>query len=92
MKVSVTDIAHALQDLLSERRTREEIAEWASALRTAEDAGVVEYVPAAAEEKIWRGLEFLIGVDLRDAPDSYLHTPEDFQRFANEWHALSVED
>ena len=88
MRVCLSDVSRALEDLLEKRRSREEIAEWASALRRAEDAGTLDYVPPTDEERIWQGIQYLMGVDLRDGPRSYLHTQEDFERFADQWQAL----
>lgn len=85
MRVSVADVSQAFEDLLDGRRTREQIAEWASSARRSGDAGKLEYVPAADEERIWSGILYLMGVDLKVGPASYLHNREDFERFRAEW-------
>lgn len=82
MQVTITkaEIATAFDDLLTGRRRREEIADWASSVRAADDDGRgLEYVPARAERAIWEALEFLMGVDLRDAPETYLHNQQDVE-------------
>ena len=81
MRVSSADIVKAFQDLLAELRTREDIASWASLVRASDDAERLIYSPPAAQAAIWEALEFLMGVDLKDAPDSYLHNREDFEEY-----------
>lgn len=73
MEVSTLEIRRVFNDLLNERRTREEVASWASALRRAEDTGSLRYVPSNAEAEIWKALEFLMGIDLKESPNTYLH-------------------
>jgi hypothetical protein len=85
MRVSVEDVSQAFEDLLAGRRTREQVANWASSAQRAEDAGTLEYVPAADEGRIWSGILYLMGVDLKAEPASYLHNREDFERFKAEW-------
>ena len=78
MRVSTDDVATAFRDLIGGARTREEIASWASRLRAADDGEGIEYAPESAEVLIWEALEFLMGVDMKDGPDSYLHNTDDF--------------
>ena len=66
-------------------RSREQVASWAHAVREAEDAGTLEYEPSEAEKRIWRAILYLIGVDSKDGPDSYLHVEEDFRDFFEDW-------
>ena len=63
--------------------SREEASNWAMEMSNALDAkAVVCDVTSYAEEKIiWRTLEFLSGVDLKDSPISYLHNEEDIMNF-----------
>jgi hypothetical protein len=81
MRVSTSDVVRAFRALLDGSQSREEIADWAAGVRAADDSGGLEYAPPTAEEAIWRALEFLMGVDLKDGPSSYLHTEEDFQLY-----------
>ncbi len=78
MKVSKKDIIKAFEDLLSKTRTRESIADWANEAISADNRDELEYEPAIAEDIIWDGIEYLSGVDLKDTPESYLHTMDDF--------------
>lgn len=81
MRVTAQDIAIAFRDLRDGVRSREDVAQWASAVRAADDAEGIQYEPPAAGPAIWDALEFLIGVDLKDAPDSYLHGQKDFDEY-----------
>jgi hypothetical protein len=78
MRVSNEEVVTAFRDLMTGVRSREDIATWASRVRKADDAEGIEYVPPSAESAIWDALEFLMGVDLKDGPDSYLHNHQDF--------------
>jgi len=78
MRVSAREVATAFRDLMTGARPREEVASWAARVRAADDAGGLEYVPPTAEAAIWDALEFLMGVDLKDGPNSYLHNEQDF--------------
>ena len=81
MRVSNMEVASAFRDLMNGSRSREDVASWASRVRAADDADGIEYFPPSAESAIWAALEFLMGVDLRDGPQSYLHTEQDFEEF-----------
>jgi hypothetical protein len=85
VKISTKDVEVAFDDLLSERRSREEIAAWVMSIRAKDDRGELQYDPPSAQSAIWRALEYLGGVDLKDAPDSYLHSEEDFWKFRRLW-------
>ncbi|MBW2570682.1 MAG: DNA-binding protein [Deltaproteobacteria bacterium] len=69
---------------MAERRSREEISDWARILREAEDNSNLYYEPREAEKKIWDAILYLEGVDLKDGPDTYLHINEDFNKYYKE--------
>jgi hypothetical protein len=77
MRVTAAEIVDAFEGLISGRLTREDAANWASKICAAHESTTIEYVPASAEESIWKALNFLMGVDLRDSPNSYLHVVDD---------------
>ncbi len=81
MRVSSQDVRDMFSDLLSRNRSREDIAAWASSIRSADDAEGIEYDPPSDGTAIWDALEFLVGVDLKDGPESFLHNCEDFERY-----------
>jgi len=81
MRVSVEEIAAAFSDLISGARPREAIASWATAICTADDRGTLKYSPPHAEAAIWDALTYLMGVDLRSGPDTYLHSRADFEEY-----------
>jgi len=81
MQVSSNDVVAAFEDLLSGPRSREQLADWASHARMSDDAEGILYEPPSAASAIWDALEFLMGVDLKDDPDSYLHSQRDFEEY-----------
>jgi hypothetical protein len=84
MKISLNEIRKAFDSLIKEEKSREELASWAQNVQFAEDDDNLEYDPPSAEDKIWDGIEYLMGVDLRDIDGSYLHSMESFIRYKNE--------
>lgn len=85
MKIGTRDIEQALVDILSGARSREDVASWASSMRKLEDCRGLQYDPKPAEGLIWESLEFLIGIDLKDSPDTYLHNLDDVRDFWMRW-------
>ncbi len=81
MRISAGEVTSAFRDLMTGARSREEIAAWAAQVRAADDDEGIEYVPPKAETAIWDALEFLMGVDLKDGPTSYLHNESDFEQY-----------
>ncbi|WP_158892080.1 DNA-binding protein [Amycolatopsis anabasis] len=61
-----------LLDLISGRRTREEVDEWAGRWVYASDPGVDDQI-------ISNALTSLAVCDLKTSPDGYLHGPDDFR-------------
>lgn len=84
MKVSLNDIKNAFDNLINKSKSREELANWASKLQFSEDLDELEYDPPNEESKIWDGIEYLMGVDLKDIDGSYLHSQESFIQYIKE--------
>lgn len=85
MYVSLSDIERAFEDLLSGARSREEIAAWAHSATESNDLDTLQYDPPGAERRIWNGILYLLGVDLKEAPDVYLHDDGNFREFLKGW-------
>ena len=45
----------------------------------AEDNGELDYAPPEDERRIWSGLSYLNGIDMRNETCSYLHSIEDIR-------------
>lgn len=75
------EIQAIFSELIEEKKSREEITSWASERQVANDADNLEFDPASEKKKIWRGITYLMGVDLRDIDGSYLHSIENFIDF-----------
>jgi hypothetical protein len=81
VQISTSEVSAAFRELINGTRSREEVASWASRIRDADDTEGLQYVPPSAEVVLWDALEFLIGVDLKDGPDSYLHNLQDIAEY-----------
>ena len=81
MKVSLKEIQEVFNELIEEKKSREEIASWASKRQVANDSDNLEFEPASEKKKIWRSITYLMGVDLNDMDGSYLHSVENFIDF-----------
>jgi hypothetical protein len=84
MKVYLIEINEAFNDLIQNKKSREEIAFWASQRLFADDSGNLEFSPKEEEEKIWEAIKYLMGVDLLDNDGSYLHSIDNFIDFRKE--------
>lgn len=58
--------------ILNDQAAREEVSDWACEYVAADD-------PAVEDETVWEMLVYLSGFDLKDSPDSYLHTIEELK-------------
>lgn len=81
MKISLNETKQAFDFLIEEKKSREEIASWASKRQVANDSDNLEFEPASEKKKIWRSITYLMGVDLKDMDGSYLHSVENFIDF-----------
>ncbi|AME06923.1 DNA-binding protein [Bacillus siamensis] len=64
--------------ILNGQAEREEVSDWASEYVAADD-------PAVEDETVWEMLIYLSGFDLKDTPDSYLHTIEELRYWLQEY-------
>ena len=80
MNVNIQTIQARFDDVLHGRVGREVIADWAKALREADDHKELTVVPETDRLRVWKAILFLEGVDLRDSPESYLHDDADISR------------
>ena len=78
MRVTLTEIIEKFDTLAADSESREAIASFATCAMEADDSGLLEMEPASAAETIWKALTYLSGVDLKDEPNRYLHSAQDF--------------
>lgn len=81
MKVSINEIQEVFNELIEEKKSRAEIASWASQRQLANDSDTLEFEPASEKKKIWKSITYLMGVDLKDIDGEYLHSIEHFIDF-----------
>lgn len=81
MKVFLKEIQELFDELIEEKKTREEIASWVLKRQLANDSDDLEFEPASEKKKMWRSITYLMGVDLKDMDGSYLHSVENFIDF-----------
>lgn len=84
MNITLNEIRMIFNNLINEIISREDAAKWAQIRQQAEDAGQLEYEPPQEEDRIWKGIQYLLGVDLKEDPITYLHTVEDFISYYNQ--------
>lgn len=89
MVITINQIQEAFSKLLSEKIARESVADWSSNLQRAFDDRDLIFEPKDAEEQIWDAILFLEGIDLKDAPNSYLHNEKDIQRYYKKFKKLA---
>ncbi len=81
MRVTLTEIIEKFDRLAAYSESREAIADFATSALQADDSGLLEMEPASSAKTIWKALTYLSGVDLRDEPNSYLHSAQDFNEY-----------
>ncbi len=84
LKISVSELRQVFDSLIKEEKSREEVAAWALKFQLAEDENDLQYDPPNEEDKIWDGIQYLTGVDLKNIDGSYLHSLKSFIRYKNE--------
>ncbi|QHJ05933.1 hypothetical protein [Hymenobacter busanensis] len=80
-EISLPVIAQTLQRVLARQLSREAAADWAAQVCTELEAERLTYNPAKAERQIWAALDYVRGIDLQDAPGSYLHDEENLRNY-----------
>ena len=80
MELSLVAIRSKFDEVLATVVTRESASDWARSLREASDRNELTILPLEEKRVIWKALIFLEGVDMKDAPDSYLHNKDDIIR------------
>ncbi|WP_411810279.1 DNA-binding protein [Bacillus atrophaeus] len=60
--------------VLNGQTTREEVSDWAGTYVYADD-------PEVEDDRVWDMLILLSGIDLKDSPETYLHSTDDL----NDW-------
>ncbi|WP_254610270.1 DNA-binding protein [Bacillus tequilensis] len=63
-----------IKNVLNEQATREEVSDWAGTYVYADD-------PEGEDDRVWDMLILLSGIDLKDSPETYLHSTDDL----NDW-------
>jgi hypothetical protein len=86
MQVSANEVKEIFQQLIDEKLSREEVAEWAFIQTQAYDNEQLEFFPPEEECRIWETLQYLECVDLKENNETYLHVESDFfQEFRDKW-------
>tara|TARA_R110002124_G_scaffold32452_6_gene108874 strand:+ start:162 stop:428 length:267 start_codon:yes stop_codon:yes gene_type:complete len=87
MLLTINDIKDKFSKLIAGQISREDADRWAYERVLAFDAGTLEFQPVCDEEFLWSAIQYLYGVDTKDAPDEYMHSLEDIQRaFEEKWN------
>lgn len=81
VKIDIDSIKSVLHKVLKGDISREHASAWAIELRTTNDQNSLEYYPREFEAILWHCIIFIEGIDLKDAPDSYLHNEGDIKGF-----------
>ncbi|WP_415749607.1 DNA-binding protein [Bacillus subtilis] len=63
-----------IKSVLNGQTTREEVSDWAGTYIYADD-------PEVKNDRVWDMLILLSGIDLKDSPETYLHSTDDL----NDW-------
>ncbi|MEC2065854.1 DNA-binding protein [Bacillus inaquosorum] len=67
-----------IKSVLNGQTTREEVADWAGTYVYADD-------PKIEDDIVWDILILLSGIDLKDSPETYLHSPDDLKDWIKQY-------
>ena len=68
------DCLNKIRNVLKGMITREQVSDWAEIYVSSDD-------PEIDDDQVWDMLILLSGIDLKDSPNSYLHSVDDL----NDW-------
>jgi hypothetical protein len=77
--ISKIEVEEIFIRLLANRISRETASEWAMQLINLSEEKKLNYSPQDLEVSIWEAIQFLQGVDIKDAPNIYLHNEDDIK-------------
>jgi len=77
MNVTLKDISRAFDELCAETCSREQISKLAVKAIEADDLGVLN-MEKPHDDKIWKSIIYLSGVDMKTDEENYLHSISDF--------------
>ncbi len=81
LRVTLNEVKIVFDDLINQKKSREEIKAWAYERQRAHDDDNLIFEPNNEKPTIWRGIIYLTGVDLEDFDGGYLHSIENFIDF-----------
>ena len=81
IKITKQEIVDVFDDLINHKMSKEDCSNYANHLMRLNDNRQLEFDPRKDEDKIWKGISYLLGVDLKDMDGSYLHSTENFINF-----------
>ena len=79
MNLSLEAVERIFCKVLAGELFKEEADRWAYSIMQQAEMDSVVFVPKTDRERIWRGVMYLYGVDIMNAPGEYLHTDEDIK-------------
>ncbi|UTR15273.1 hypothetical protein MM221_01350 [Salipaludibacillus sp. LMS25] len=82
-KPTVKEIIHQLRLVLDGSLTREEVSNWAENLsqELEKEQGLKDN-----DLLVWKYLDIVSGIDLKDSPTSYLHTEEEIMEWIKDFN------
>ncbi len=84
MDVSLDTIRKMFIDLLAGHITRDEADRWAYQAMQADELRELVFVPRTDQDRIWKGIMYLYGIDITVESNQYLVDREDILIFLNE--------
>ena len=77
MELTVLGVKKIFLDVISYQISREDADLWASKMIKYEESGELVYSPPEDEDKVWSGVIYLLGIDLKISRDEYLLSMDD---------------
>ena len=68
MKISRKDVRAIFRAVLDGQMSRDAADRWAYSVVKEQEVGTLSYAPSSDEERIWGGVMYLYGIDLKHSP------------------------
>lgn len=83
MQITLQEVIQKFIDLLNDKISHEDAANWAYSIIEQEELENVIFIPFEDKKKIWPALKFLCEIDHKNKSGVYLHDKDEIRKESN---------
>ena len=91
IKITVADVKQVFNDIIQKKITFEEASNWAFKINKLDETKQLEY-NSKDFRKIFKGINFLMGVDLLSSPGTYQYSIDDVKYESDKYYGSESDD